>query len=150
MIAGKDKPFAMVIHGGWRGLAQGILLKGIEIAQRKGVEKILVELGPCISQQAFEVGPEVVDSLFQPDLTLNQDQKNICLLKGVQDRWHIDLQAFALSQLKNLGIPSHQISVYRSCTFGNSDLWPSYRRDGQKAKRLWSSIQIKSFSNKNK
>lgn len=50
-------------HGGWRGLAAGIIEATVE---RMGVpaSEILVWLGPAIGPEAFEVGPEVREAFI--------------------------------------------------------------------------------------
>jgi YfiH family protein len=50
-------------HGGWRGLAAGILEVTVE---RMGIpaSEILVWLGPAIGPKAFEVGPEVREAFI--------------------------------------------------------------------------------------
>ena len=65
----------MAVHAGWRGQHQRIITKSIEfLCSDSDPENIHVEIGPCISSFAFEVGPEVVESFHQcfPDLTKEQ------------------------------------------------------------------------------
>ncbi|MDB6144280.1 MAG: yfiH, partial [Pseudomonas sp.] len=50
-------------HGGWRGLAAGILEATVE-RMAVPANEILVWLGPAIGPQAFEVGPEVREAFI--------------------------------------------------------------------------------------
>jgi polyphenol oxidase len=55
-----------LLHGGWRGVAAGILERGIEAMwSRFGIEPrdLEVHLGPAISPERYEVGPEVFRAL---------------------------------------------------------------------------------------
>lgn len=132
----------MALHGGWRGLASGILQVGLDKFALEGVSagQLLLELGPCISQHRFEVGPEVVDELYAAGG--HEQARLLSLNKGVADRWHVDLQLVALGVLAQAGIEPRNISVLRECTFDGVATWPSYRRQGKEAGRLWSSLTI--------
>lgn len=135
--------FVCAIHAGWRGFAQGIFeVAKSYLAEQFGsiwsLSQSQVFLGPCISREAFEVGPEVVESF---GLSLKSEKSGI-VTAGRDDRLHIDLQALAVRQLINLGFLSHKIVVYRSCTFSSKELWHSYRRDGQDAGRNWAWLSL--------
>lgn len=55
-----------LLHAGWRGVAAGILEAGVEgMWDRFGVpaERLHLHLGPAISAEEYEVGPEVHEAL---------------------------------------------------------------------------------------
>lgn len=133
----------MAVHAGWKGLTSGIL-KSAAVACRNYVDldDIRVVIGPAISQAAFEVGPEVVEALHTSELALGEGVA-WCLQKGRDDRWHADLGMAAALTLFIHGLKAESITVSRSCTFGNSRKWHSFRRDGVDAGRNWSWIAIK-------
>lgn len=126
------------VHAGWRGLAAGILGTLTEVFRRsdQGLSEVDVILGPCISSAKFEVGPEVPEAFESGPVALPTGGLDLCLSKGIRDRWHIDLGTLALLQLSQLGYDPSRITVVRSCTFENANRWPSYRRDGKKSGRI--------------
>jgi YfiH family protein len=133
-------PFVLAVHAGWRGLSQGILPQAIEMAARYGIpaEALYAVVGPAIGAGKFEVGPEVLEAFSQanaPGLESSQ-------LKGVEDRWHLDLQQLAVFSLLDAGMIAEQLSVVRSCTYMDSLQWHSYRRDGGAAERNWSWVSL--------
>lgn len=127
----------LAIHAGWRGLGAGILVEALAVAKSHGEipKDIYVGLGPCISMERFEVGPEVppIFSEAAEQLQLGPLAEEV-LAPGIGDRWHIDLAGFALLQLAALGISRARLDVLRSCTFANPDVWPSYRREAQQGR----------------
>lgn len=131
----------MAIHAGWRGLAQDILLAVAEFLQAKGISPKDCEwgIGPSISLQSFEIGPEVLEH-FKTDLTYAYDL-NWAATKGVGDRWHLDLQTLVVLRLKHLGVEPEKISVIRADTKTDEERWHSYRRNGEQAGRNWSWIE---------
>jgi YfiH family protein len=92
-------------HGGWRGLAKGVLVSTLKTFTDKGIaaNQVIAWLGPAISQTAFEVGPEVKQafSCFD-DGSAWADES--CFVKGTKDRVHADLYRLATLQLEYLGI----------------------------------------------
>ena len=125
-----------VVHAGWRGIAKEILPKCL--AQMISVDGAIV--GPCISQQNYEVDIDVVEEfekvgLSRKDVTQEyiNDRNQQKFLLNVAEAIHI--------QLKRSGLTSRQIEFVDECTF-DSDRLHSYRRDGIKAGRNWSCIGL--------
>jgi YfiH family protein len=63
-IAHPDR-VGMILHGGWKGTAAGILSSGFEALLSMGcdVSKASVHLGPAICGKCYEVGPDVYKSV---------------------------------------------------------------------------------------
>ncbi|MCW8330643.1 peptidoglycan editing factor PgeF [Photobacterium sp. SDRW27] len=119
------------VHAGWRGLADGI----IEAALDKftvPAEQILVWLGPAIGPDAFEVGSEVREQFM---VALPQAEQ---AFKPHGEKWLADLYLLARQRLQQRGITDIYGGEY--CTFGDPELFYSYRRDGvtgRQASLIW-------------
>lgn len=100
---------AAVLHGGWRGLAAGVIERGVA-----AVEARTAFIGPCIRACCYEVGPEVVDAFREGGLP-------------VSDERHVDPGAAAEAALRSAGVTS--IADSAVCT-GCDPSYFSYRRDG--------------------
>ena len=140
LLASAHYPFAMAVHAGWRGLSQGILIHAMETATRYKIppESLHAVIGPAIGAAMFEVGPEVLAAFARTDTPGLQWSH----LKGVEDRWHLDLQQLAVFSLLQVGIPALQLSVVRSCTYLDATHWHSYRRDGVTDQKNWSWVSL--------
>lgn len=107
-----------IIHGGWRGLNDGVLSKGIEAICAYGpIEELLVHIGPAIGVEHYEVGREVA-ALFP---------ESVHEKRGA---WFLDLSQVAVDQALTAGVESDNISKSRYCTYERADLFFSHRRDG--------------------
>ncbi len=119
-------------HAGWRGLAGG----AVEAAVRAmGVEpaSLMAWLGPAIGPQAFEVGEEVRQAFmahdpdahkaFHPSPALRTRDSALSTQK-----WLADIYLLARQRLALIGVER----VYGGglCTYGDSERFFSYRRDG--------------------
>jgi YfiH family protein len=125
LITDKLGTFVAAIHAGWRGLCDGIIEKSINtICGQLGVnaKDLLVWLGPCIGKTAFEVGSEVRAAFIAE----NGQAKSA--FKACGDRWLADLQQLARLRLAPFNV--FEITASEYCTFNQSDLFYSYRRDG--------------------
>lgn len=116
------------IHAGWRGLVDGIVEKTLATLPPK---PYLAWLGPAIGQNAYPVGDEVRDLFLTRGFTPDG-------FKHLRDQWHLDMYALARAQLQQLGIDA----IYGGdhCTFTESELFYSYRRDnvtGRMATLIW-------------
>lgn len=134
----------MALHAGWRGVAQGIHLKGLSsfTAEQGGLASTYAVLGPCISPFAFEIGPEVLVKFDAKALALGDKEPADFAFKGKNDRWHLDLASLTVYGLLASGLPAKNVSVLRSCTFFEDKLWYSYRREGKSTGRIWSWIEV--------
>jgi polyphenol oxidase len=153
LIASSQTNFAMAIHAGWRGLTSLILFNALKIySQFSKIEEILIGIGPAISSNAFEVGPEVIKCIRDPKMRLGEAGAALAINKGKPGKWHVDLQLAAVLQFYLAGVKPHHIEVIRSCTRDETSpsdagqsiathVWHSYRRDGQTCGSNWSWIQ---------
>jgi YfiH family protein len=97
----------IVVHAGWRGLASGVI--GAAVGQLTNLDDVIVAIGPSISRDAYQVGPEVA-SQFEafPD----------ALCRDVEDRWRLDLRHVARLQLHSLGVRPTNIETMDASTDG--------------------------------
>ena len=111
------------IHAGWRGIANGIVLKTLQ--QVQGLRAAAI--GPCISVDAYEVGREVVDGIAATGVP-----KEV-FVQERQPKPHVDLKAAAAYQLRQCGLSS--IEILPHCTYLDNN-FHSYRRDQDSSGRL--------------
>jgi YfiH family protein len=146
LLATQDGQWVAAIHAGWRGFTKGIILNALRTARVQNPGKNLVAvIGPSISRERFEVGPEVVDALFDSSCELSEVSVHLCTSKGARDRWHIDLSLAAACQMILAGVDPSAIEVLQSCTVtehsGQHPRWHSYRRDGKPCGSNWTWIR---------
>ncbi|MBI4520429.1 MAG: laccase domain-containing protein [Gemmatimonadetes bacterium] len=103
VIAGASKAVAL-LHGGWRGIAAGILEAGLstlrDVAGSLPAE-VDVHLGPSICGECYEVGPEVHGALgCQPAAGPSP----------------VDLRALLVERALSLGVRRERLSVSAHCT----------------------------------
>ncbi len=121
-----------VAHGGWRGLAAGVLGRTVA-AFDASPDQIMAWLGPGISQRNFEVGSEVRDAFVE-----QHNEAAACFDRNQRGRWQADLYALARQRLHRLGHKS--ITGGEFCTYDDSERFFSYRRTpdcGRMASLIW-------------
>jgi YfiH family protein len=111
------------VHGGWRGLAGGILLETLNQYPGK-TDSIMAWLGPAISQAHFEVGDDVREAI----LALNPLWRDVFVPSNVSHKWFADLYLLARYQLRALGVTRVYGGNY--CTYADRTRFYSFRRDG--------------------
>ncbi len=110
-------------HAGWRGALDGVLEATLDAMEQLGAqrENTAAVIGPSISQAAYEVGPEFLDSF------LNADPENSRFFaSGEGGKYMFDLPAYGLYRLRNAGVG--QAEWTRHCTYSDPDRFFSYRR----------------------
>lgn len=114
-----------LFHAGWRGLANGILVKAVEaMGHRPG--NLIAALGPAISRNAFEVGVDVKHR-FETNFS---GMSRYFTRASHHDKYFADLYGIAEAQLSQLGVGSVWLPG-DVCTYADPQRFYSYRRDGQ-------------------
>ena len=110
-------------HAGWRGALDGVLEATVAAMEALGArrEAISAVIGPCISQAAYEVGPEFLDAFRDDDPANTRFFAN-----GAGDRLLFDLPGFGLHRLRTAGVG--QAEWVRHCTYRDSERFYSFRR----------------------
>jgi YfiH family protein len=111
------------VHAGWRGTAGQIARRALEaMSARFGTlpADVHAAIGPGIGNCCFEVGPEVAEQF------------------GRVGRVHIDLPDENRRQLIEAGVTPRRIYASKLCTMCNAEAFHSFRRDGERAGRMYS------------
>jgi polyphenol oxidase len=119
-------------HAGWRGLVGGVLAETIK-ALNVPPSELLAWLGPAIEQDAFEVGPEVLEQFVARD-----PNNSAAFQTNARGRWQADLYQLARNELARLGLTSVHGGGFKC--FADSERFFSYRREprtGRMATLVW-------------
>ncbi len=123
LFAQRDGLAVAAAHAGWRGLLSGVLENTIA-AMATPPGQLCAWMGPAIGPLAFEVGEEVRQAF------LARGGDATAFTPGAESgRYMADLYALARQRLLACGVT--QIAGGEYCTYRQSELFFSYRRDGQ-------------------
>lgn len=121
LLASRDGSVVAAVHAGWRGVIAGVVESALSHMRALGARDVVAAIGPCISVDHFEIGPEVSAEfrrVFGADAPL-------CV--GPRGRDHADLKSALALQLVALDVTS--IDVLPRCTVADPALFFSHRRD---------------------
>lgn len=109
-------------HAGWRGALSGVLEATIDAMVAAGAQRARIRavIGPTISQRAYEVGPEFMDSFTAEDPGYDR-----FFAAGRGDRLQFDLPGFGLFRLRAAGIAEAAWTGH--CTYSDPARFYSYR-----------------------
>ncbi|MBS0190593.1 MAG: peptidoglycan editing factor PgeF [Phycisphaerales bacterium] len=132
LLASADGKVVGAVHAGWRGVVTDVAGEAVRAMHALGVLEIRASIGPCISFQHFEVGPEVIDQFRTlPGAAWRQPAQ-------AGSKGFVDLQATLHAQLLSAGVT--QIETLPLCTYARDDLFFSHRRDKGRTGRMASII----------
>ena len=110
-------------HAGWKGALDGVLETTLDAMEALGAmrDNISAVIGPCISQTAYEVGPEFFEDFIAKDPAFARFFAN-----GENGKYQFDLPALGIHRLREAGVG--QAEWTRHCTYNDPDRFYSYRR----------------------
>ena len=113
ILTNKECTFVAAIHCGWRGFVIGLLEKMILQIKEKN---LIAWIGPCISQDKFEVDRDVYDKF------IHKNKQFTYFIRHKKNKFFIDLVGIAQFILKNQNVVT---------IAGNdkSDIWCTYKND---------------------
>jgi YfiH family protein len=138
VIACENGSALVVVHAGWRGLANGVLENAVRCmaaVSSSPATPLTAWLGPAIGPAAFEVGEEVYTAF---DAAHDGEAASCFISTCVSGKWHADLVALARLRLRRLGIL--KVSGGTWCTYSDAQRFFSYRRqrdEGRMATLAW-------------
>jgi YfiH family protein len=123
LLADAEAKIVGAAHAGWKGAFTGILESVVETMERLGADRtrIAAVLGPTISRDAYEVGPEFV-ARFE-----KADPENARFFCPADRPGHamFDLPAYVVARLQRAGVATVQLGL---CTYGDEARFFSFRR----------------------
>lgn len=119
-LATRDGSEVALVHAGWRGIANGIISRALDAFQAPH-DEICAWLGPAISQPAFTVGSDVRELILQR----SQAHESAFIKHGA--KYKACLYTLARQQLEGR---TGFVGGGNYCTYNQSELFYSYRRDG--------------------
>jgi YfiH family protein len=123
LLSTRDGRCVAAVHAGWRGIIAGVLPTTARAMQVDPARELLAAIGPCISAEEFEVGPEVLVEfrrVFGDAAPLSESRNG----KG-----RVDLREAARRQLLALGVPEDHVDTTDRCTVRDADEFYSHRRE---------------------
>jgi YfiH family protein len=124
LLADPEARVVAAAHAGWRGALAGIIESAVLEMERHGArrQRISAAVGPCINQEAYEVGPEFEREFLSREIAYGRFFNS----GGPALRAHFDLPGFVYQRLSDSGVGN--IQSLSPCTCENESLFFSYRR----------------------
>ena len=134
------------VHAGWRGTVLKLVAKTVSVMAERfasSPSSLLALIGPGISPEFFQVGPEVAEHFAGADFPMSQilRDEGPRVPGTMQGGLHIDLWRANRWLLENMGVPTDHITVTGLDTYTDERFW-SARRDGPACGRLLTVIRM--------
>lgn len=139
LMVDPDRKIVAAVHAGWKGTLMKVVEKAVRSLVEKGArpERLIVAMGPSMARRCYEVEEDVA-SEFQRQFP----QYPQILKKQPAMKWLLDIPETNRLELVRLGVKPGKIDHLDLCTHCRADLFHSYRRDGEKAGRMISFIEL--------
>ena len=123
LLADREAHVIGAAHAGWNGAISGVTDSVVAAMVKLGAkrERIRAAIGPCISQAAYEVGPE-----FEARFRSADSANARFFLPSVRaNHFRFDLPAYVAHRLERSGV---QVEALGACTYERGEDFFSYRR----------------------
>jgi len=133
LLASRDGRFVAALHAGWRGTAQRIAARAVDVLREQGCppEGLLAAIGPSIGPCCYPVSEHVAAAVARASGVA---------VKGEAGPTGLDLRGANREQLLAAGVAAESVHAAPWCTACETELFFSYRRDGVAAGRQLSLI----------
>ena len=141
----KNKRIIGNIHSGWQGTVKKIAKSGVEFMKEKyncNPKDIICIIGPTIRKCHFEVQKDVRD-MFHNTFNYMENIDDIIEYNKKTKTYFIDTVEINKKLLLEEGILEENIVDSGICSFCNSNIIHSYRKEGEKAGRNTALICLK-------
>ncbi|TGQ71414.1 MAG: peptidoglycan editing factor PgeF [Mesorhizobium sp.] len=110
-------------HAGWKGAFTGVLENTVAAMESLGARRqnIVAVLGPSISPENYEVGPEFVGRFVHAD----NENARYFIPSAKAGHSMFDLVSYTVDRLGKAGVTAQGLG---RCTYAEADLFYSYRR----------------------
>ena len=111
-------------HAGWKGALGGVLEAALDAMEKLGAARtrIVAAIGPCISQDNYEVNWEFRDRFLE----LGLKHRRFFVPSGKEGHYRFDLPAYAVHRLTAAGVTS--VENLGICTYPPENGFFSFRR----------------------
>lgn len=107
LLVDEDSPALAVVHAGWKGLQHGVIVNALRNFDHPNAVHVFI--GPCISGEAYQVGPEVATQFASVAGAVLPDS---------DDRSRLDLRVVAIAQLLEHGVTDDHVAMSAQTTDG--------------------------------
>lgn len=134
LLADPDAGVVGACHSGWRGTVEEVAVHTVAAMVQLGARaaRINAYVGPCISTDHFEVGPEVAEK-FDAAYVLEDTS---------WPRPHVDLKGVIGEQLVRCGLDGASIEISPRCTFAETNDFFSYRAENGTTGRMMGYVSL--------
>ena len=133
LMASGDGRVVAAVHAGWRGVIAGAVTAAL-VEMNVEPAKVIAAIGPSISFDAFEVGPEVLVEFLK---TFGNQAP---VRKSPDGKGRVNLRECLRRQLVGAGVSDDHIDISDRCSFRDRDEFYSHRRDNGVTGRMASII----------
>lgn len=134
------KKVVAAVHAGWRGTVGKIVAHAIDKMvgnYQSDAQHIIAAIGPSISANVYEVGPEVVEAARK---SVPNAEKT--LFKNNADKFHFNLWEANRQLLLASGLKLENIEILGDCSYLKSHKYYSARAEGMDTGRMVSGIML--------
>lgn len=118
------------VHAGWKGTADKILLKTIELFEKKWgseVKNLKIALGPAIGGHCYWIREDVKETFEEKGLYPGPWMEQV-----TPKQWFLDIACANLHLLERKGVPRGNIYLSLACTACDLKRFHSFRKEGGK------------------
>jgi len=123
LLADPIEGFVGAIHGGWRGVAAGVIEETIQALLDRGANPrtLVASVGPCIARESYEVGEDLYEAMLDKDMMYEV----FFGYKYPPGTRHFDLPGIVAKIIRGFGI---SVECLPYDTYASEDLFFSCRR----------------------